>query len=249
MKTIDFSYFIERYNAGEMNTEEKKWFEKELEGNEKLRREVELRKKTEAILKDSDIMALRNKLNSIEKKRVEQPPVRRSSAVSRNIKYVAAAGVFVVFGAIALLRSDNVSNSEIFEKFYRSYEVTAPSRSAASGINQDFLLGVEYYKVHDYKSAALYFSKVVEQDSKNMESTLLYGVSNFEISNYPEAEESFVKVIDDNDNLFIEEARWYLALCYIRSDENDRAVKQLTEIKNSRSIYRKEAAKILRKIA
>ncbi len=248
MKTIDFSYFIERYNAGEMNTEENKWFEKELEGNEKLRREVELRKKTEAILKDSDVMALRNKLNSIEKKRMEQPPVRRSSAGSRNLKYAAAAGAFVLFGAIALLSNGNLSNSEIFDKYYRSYEVTAPSRSAASGINQDFLLGVEYYKVRDYKSAALYFSKVVEQDSKNMESTLLYGVSNFEISNYPEAEKSFVKVIDDNDNLFIEEARWYLALCYVKSDENDRAVKQLTEIRNSRSIYRKEAAKILKKI-
>ena len=33
MKTIDFSYFIERYNAGEMNDDEKQWFRKELEGN------------------------------------------------------------------------------------------------------------------------------------------------------------------------------------------------------------------------
>jgi len=248
MKTIDFSYFIERYNADEMNAEEKSWFEKELEGNEKLRREVELRKKTEAILKDRDILALRSKLNSIEKKRMEQTPARRSQAGSRNLKYAAAAGVFVVFGTIALLRNGNMSNSEIFDKYYRSYEVTAPSRSAASGINQDFLLGVEYYRVHDYKSAALYFSKVVEQDSKNMESTLLYGVSSFEVNNYPEAEKSFVKVIDDNDNLFIEEARWYLALCYIKSDDKDSAVKQLSEIRDSKSIYRKEAAKILRKI-
>ena len=37
MKTIDFSYFIERYNAGEMSESEKQWFLKELEGNEKLR--------------------------------------------------------------------------------------------------------------------------------------------------------------------------------------------------------------------
>ncbi len=248
MKTIDFSYFIERYNAGEMNAEEKNWFEKELEGNEKLRREVALRKETENFLKNNDVMALRSKLNSIEKKRMEQPPVRQIPAGNRSLKYAAATGVFVVFGAIALLQNGNMSNSEIFEKYYRSYEVSAPSRSAASGINQNFLLGVEYYKVHDYKSAALYFSKVVDQDSRNMESTLLYGVSSFEIDNYPEAERSFVKVIDDNDNLFIEEARWYLALCYIKSDDKDSAVKQLSEIRDSKSIYRKEAAKILRKI-
>jgi hypothetical protein len=33
MKTIDFSYFVERYNAGEMDQNERVWFKKELEGN------------------------------------------------------------------------------------------------------------------------------------------------------------------------------------------------------------------------
>ncbi len=47
MKTIDFSYFIERYNAGEMDEAEKQWFRKELRDNEKLRNEVELRSKTD----------------------------------------------------------------------------------------------------------------------------------------------------------------------------------------------------------
>jgi hypothetical protein len=36
MKTIDFSYFIESFNAGEMNQAEKVWFLKELNGNESL---------------------------------------------------------------------------------------------------------------------------------------------------------------------------------------------------------------------
>ena len=79
MKTIDFSYFIERYNAGEMDEAEKEWFRKELEGNEKLRREVELRSRTDMILKDRDIMNLRNKLNAIEKQRKEPvPEVKRT---------------------------------------------------------------------------------------------------------------------------------------------------------------------------
>ncbi len=69
MKTIDFSYFIERYNAGEMDEAEMQWFRKELSGNEKLRREVEIRSKTDNILKNQDLLNLRNKLNAIEKKR------------------------------------------------------------------------------------------------------------------------------------------------------------------------------------
>ena len=45
MKTIDFSHFIEKYIAGEMGEDERNWFEKELEGNDNLRNEVDLRKK------------------------------------------------------------------------------------------------------------------------------------------------------------------------------------------------------------
>ena len=54
MKTIDFSYFIERYNAGEMSEAEKQWFQKELEGNENLRKEVYLRKNTDKVLKNQE---------------------------------------------------------------------------------------------------------------------------------------------------------------------------------------------------
>ena len=71
MKTIDFSHFIERYIAGEMREDEKLWFEMELESNENLRREVDLRKKTDLVLKNQNIIALRSKLSEIEKKRKE----------------------------------------------------------------------------------------------------------------------------------------------------------------------------------
>ena len=35
MKTIDFSYFIERYNAGEMDDAEKEWFRNELNNKDR----------------------------------------------------------------------------------------------------------------------------------------------------------------------------------------------------------------------
>jgi len=247
MKTIDFSYFIERYIAGEMNSEEMIWFEKELEGNEKLRKEVELRKKADAIISDREILNLRSKLKQIEKKREVIVPARRRTGV-RNIRYAAVAGAIVLLGCFALFQKNDMSNSEILDRYYKSYEATAPSRSENTELNSDYNLALEYYKVHDYKSAAVYFSKVIESDSRNMQSTLLYGVSNLETSNYPEAKQSFVKVIDDNNNLFIEDAQWYLALCYIKTNEQTRAREQLTGIKNSKSIYRKDAVKILRNL-
>ena len=67
MKTIDYSFFIERYNTGEMNDAEKSWFLKELNGSKKLQEEVALRKKTDDILRNQNVLQLRSKLAEIEK--------------------------------------------------------------------------------------------------------------------------------------------------------------------------------------
>ena len=96
--------------------------------------------------------------------------------------------------------------------------------------NADFTLALEFYNTNDYANAALFFSKVVESNPKDMQSVLLNGVSNFEDQKYPEAKLSFATVIDDNNNLFIETAKWYLALCYIKTNDTDKAISQFTAI-------------------
>ncbi len=247
MKTIDFSYFIERYNAGEMNEAEKIWFLKELENNEKLQKEVELRKKTDILLKNPNVLQLRNKLSEIERKRAAEKPVK--NPVKRmSLKYAAVIAGFILVGSITLYNGRSLTTDEILDRFYKSYEVTSPSRSQQAILNSDYSTAIEYYNIHDYRNAALYFSKVLNTDPRYMESTMLNGVSNFEVKNYPDAKRSFIKVIDNNDNLFLEDAQWYLALCYLRTDEKGKAIDQLKSINKSESIYRKDARRIMRKM-
>ena len=112
----------------------------------------------------------------------------------------------------------------------------------------DFTLALEFYNTNDYENAALFFSKVVESNPKDMQSVLLNGVSNFEDKKYPEAKMSFTTVINDNNNLFIETASWYLALCYLKTNENDKAISQLKKITEESGMYSKNARKILRKL-
>lgn len=246
MKTIDFSYFIERYNAGEMDESEKEWFRKEMEGNEKLRREVELRKKTDMLLKERDIMNLRNKLNDIEKHRKEPVPAAKQKKLP-GIRYAAVVAGLIVIGSIALMSKGKPDNDELISRYYQPYEIAAISRSASTGSGTDnFRLAVEYYNIRDYRNAAVYFSRVLDDNPGDMRTELLNGISNFEIQNYPEASGSFSKVIADKNNFYIDHAQWYLALCYIKTGDTDKAVSQLEKIEDSRTIYRKEAKKILR---
>jgi tetratricopeptide (TPR) repeat protein len=247
MKTIDFSYFIERYNANEMSDAERIWFRKELEGNDQLREEVNLRKRTDEVLQNQNIISLRNKLSEIENRRKANIiATKRKKPVY--LKYGAVFAVLVLIGNIYLFTGKNLSSDEIMTRYYKAYETTAPSRSAQPVTNDDFTLALEFFNTHDYKNAAIFFSKVVEREPENMYSTLLNGISNFENNKYPEAKRSLGIVIADKTNLYIDQAQWYLALCYVNTGENDKAIRQLEIVKERGGIYSNDAKKIIRKL-
>ncbi|MEI8225392.1 MAG: hypothetical protein WCG82_05640 [Bacteroidota bacterium] len=58
----------------------------------------------------------------------------------------------------------------------------------------------------------------------------------------------FQILINNNNNLYIDQAQWYLALCYVKTDEREKAIQQLEIIKKEGGIYRNDAKKIIRKL-
>jgi len=247
MKTIDFSYYIERYNCAEMSDSEKKWFEKELEGNAKLRNEVLLRKQTDDILRNQDVISLRSKLSRIEMERKAVKPVPRFSK-GKIFKSAAVITIILLIGSITLINRVSISTDDLLKPYDKPYQPSTGQRSVQINNNEDFTQGLEYFNTSDYRNAALCFTKVVEANPKDMAATLLNGISNYEDTEYTEAKVSFVKVIDDNKNLYIDQAQWYLAECYIRTDEKEKAVKLLEAIKNEDGYYSQNARKLLRKL-
>lgn len=247
MRKEDFSYFIERYIAGEMSDSEKVWFEKELDGNSILNDELKLRKGTDEVMNRQDIISLRNKLSSIESGRRTKSDIMRPQ---NRIYYGIAASiaVFAIIGSIIVTGNRNLTTGEIIERYSSEYVPTSGQRSAGSEMNDLFTQGLEFFRNHDYKNAAQFFSKVVENEPRDMYATLLNGISNYEESKYNDAKKSFGIVIDDNKNLYIDQAQWYLALCYLQTDEKEKAGSLLRIIIDENGSYADQSRKILRKI-
>ena len=243
---MDMSKFIERYISNEMTDSEKKWFLKEVDGNEVLQKEIELRMQTDTILKRAGTIDLRNKLSNLEKERLR----RARNYTSFVLKYAATfVGIAILTTGIYLFMNNyHFTNNELSDRFFKSYEAPIAQRSSAYIENYDYILGLQYYNSRDYKNAAIQFSKVLEKNPNDMQTHLLTGVSNMEEKRYPEAESSFKTVIDHNNNLFVEPATWYLALCYLKTEETDKATKLFTKIKNDGGYYSSDAKKIMRKI-
>jgi tetratricopeptide (TPR) repeat protein len=247
MKTKDFSYFIERYNSFEMTESERQWFLKEMEGNEQLKREVAIRKQTDDILKKHSVMSFRSKLSDLEKSRLERIN-KRSLKRMAILRYAAVFAGITIVTSLLLFTGQTVTSEEIVDQFYNTYEAPAAQRSAATEANTDYILGLKYYNEHDYRNAASLFTKVLEINPNDMQTYLLSGVSNMEVKQYSEAKRSFTTVIDDNNNLFIESAQWYLALCYLKTEEKDKATHLLLAIRDEKGLYSRDAKKVLKKI-
>ena len=191
MKTIDFSYFIEKYNAGEMDQPEKAWFEKELEGNESLQKEVLLRKKADIILERHDIISLRNKLASIEKSRKEvlEKPLKLKTPRFRTAAIIAG---LVVIGSLLFFSFKPQSPETIYQKYYQVYNYPGTSRSLGTSFDE----AVGYFNKKEFGKALEGFQAYLKSNPGSVEYQFLSGVSYIEIRNFPDAELSFNKVIN-----------------------------------------------------
>ena len=247
MKTNDFSYFIERYISNEMGVDEKKWFEKELDGNPALENELVLRRKTDSIIKNNDIMDLRAKLKSIEKSRESVKTVHKP-ARPKLAKYAATVGGVLIISSILLISNRDLNKEALYNRYYSPYESVSATRSLTPIASSLYTEAINYYNNEDYKKAAESLEELLSNDQGNMEYRFQLANSYMSMESYPEAGRSYLKVIADNNNLFIEDAQWYLGLCYVMTNDTEKAIKQMSLIAASESHYKSEAKKILRKI-
>jgi len=218
-----------------------------MEGNEQLKKEVDLIRHTDEILNNQAVMSLRTKLSAIDKARLERKRDRTSRRLAL-LRYAALFTGVAIIGSLILFTGRTLTSEEIVNQFYKSYEAPSSQRSSATEASTDYILGLQYYNAKDYRNAASQFAKVLERNPDDMQTHMLSGVANMEEKQYNDAKKSFTTVIDDNNNLYIESSRWYLALCYIKTEENSRASQLLISIRDDGGIYSKDAKKILRKL-
>jgi tetratricopeptide (TPR) repeat protein len=241
MKTIDFSYFIERYNAGEMDQNEKDWFAKELEGNLSLQKEVLLRKKTDLILERQDVISLRTKLASLEKSR-SVVKIKKGKLLAPGIRYAAVFTGLIVLGSLMFLSLRTESPVKLYKEYYQTYDNPGTSRPAGETYND----AVNNFNKRDFSKTADGYNPYLKNNTISPQIAFLKGISYMEIKRFQEAESLFRNVIDNKINPYTVDANWYLALCYLATEDMIKAKEQLNNIIKSESIYKIKAKKILR---
>lgn len=246
MNTININHTIENYLSGSAGKAEETWLMGEIARDPGLAREVELRRRTNEILADRSILDLRAKLSMIEMRKRSGGTLRNT--IAKSAKYAAAVALVAIISTALYfaLRSD--SPDQLYNKYYARYESPGSVRSLVDAGNSLMDNAIASYTAKDYETAIGYLEQLIAAKQGNIETVFMHGMANMEVQNYPSASGSFTKVLEHNDNLYLEDAAWYLGLCYMMTEDKERALKQFDAISASRSRYSKEAAKLARRL-
>ena len=250
-KKKNYTRIIDRYLDGDLNGLELQELEKELDSSPELRKELQLQREINAALAEKEVLDLRAQLKVIHRS-LEPVPERNMARKLVHSKWTRiAVASFVLIIAIAALTGNFTGNrinyNRIFDKYYETYK-PLNVRSGFGEIDKMYRNALTAYQNEDYGKALVLFEEVLEIDQSRMEANLMTGVSNMELDEYEEASNSFRKVINHNDNLFIDHAEWYIGFCYINTDNTDKAIEQFAKIASGNSLNKDKAKKILRKI-
>ena len=243
--------FIQPFLDGELSREELDWISKELKSNAVLADDIKLYREIDSAIREQDVMELRNQLEVIHNSMDDSTRnPKRVPRYRRTISYAAIASLAILIsvGVLYKIQNRKLSNMEIYEKYYEPYDVTMVYRSAGDNADMLYQQARMKYEAGQYSEAIILFEKLLATDPADMATTLYSGISYLEVEQYNKADRSFSEIIAHNDNLFIEQAEWYLGFCYLMTDETEKARRHFEKIAGSLSSYRDKAAGIIRRL-
>ena len=242
---------IEGYIYNELSEEEMASFEAELSSNKNLSGEIELIRNIDLALRETEVMQLRNNLQGIaaqiaSEKQTELSFITRFK--SRKIILSSIAASLILLLGITGLLTRQASQDKLYQKFYAAYPISGINRSANASVDQTLALALQKFDNQEYEAALNLLQKVTSGDQNNSVAHFYAGASLQETGKYQNAISEYQRVILDRDNLFIEQAQWYIGLCYLQTSENKKAYRQFKKIAENQGFYQPKAQAILRKM-
>ncbi|MGE0090402.1 MAG: tol-pal system YbgF family protein [Bacteroidales bacterium] len=241
-----YNNLVDKYIYGELDISEMEQFEQTMDSDTNLKKEYLLYADINKAIHEEDVMMLRGSLNTIYDE-MHSTKIIPLKIPKRRIYYAAASiALLIATGSIVYEYSKpNLNNDAIYTKYFTPYEVSVTYRSGNEEIDRVLISALEKYENKDYENAVKLFEKVLEKRSTDIAANLYTGIALMETEKYQKATKSFQTIITHNNNLFIEQAKWYLAMCYIKTGQVKKAEITLNELVINDSYYKKPAKKVL----
>ncbi|HDR50260.1 MAG TPA: hypothetical protein ENN90_01370 [Mariniphaga anaerophila] len=240
---------IEDYIEGTLEGAELESFLFEWNENAGLRAEVNLRKNVEKALEEKDIFTLRDKLTGISKElegREIKSLIPETKVHSLHWWRAGVAVAVILLAFAGLFRNEFGNINHTYNQYYQPPE-WAPQRSVTADLNV-LQQANGYFTAGEYDKALLLYEKAIGENDEKFVFQFYKAATLQNLEKYEEAIPEYSQVITHGDNMFVEEAQWYRALCYLKLGKKDVAREQLVAIMDKNGFYKNDAKAIIRKM-
>lgn len=244
---------IEMYLKGMLSPEEMASFEAELKSDQSLSEDLKLYKDIRTFLENYKRKEkFKINLHEINKEFVQEFAAKHNIATKKplNLKwlYYSAAAVLIIAAVSAIVFTFTKTTKSVDTLFAENYDfknniaIRNTDSTSLKNIDKCFR---EFASSHFENAIACF--KDIKPDENEYSFSLYYsGIANMEIKNYNQAASCFRKIIDSNNHNFLLYSKWYLALCYLKLNEVDKARVLFEDISKSENHYQNKAGNILK---
>lgn len=236
---------LHKYFLDKLSTEESERFYALLETDSAFKAQFEFEKSVRRVIRAEERTALKAKLQGLEQD-IQQPVQRKW--FYRTSWRIAASVVILIAVSLYYYTSNVTADMErLYTLNYEKYPNTV--YSITRGDNQDDStekMAFVAYETSDYAGAIALFTQLREE--KQAGYIDFYLAQSYLGEGQLENAIAFFKRISAHTADFAEEARWYLALAYLKNEDKERAVQQLKAIVSEKGYKQQEASTLLEKL-
>ena len=244
MKQSDKSLLIDKFVTGKLEDTELWEFKADIEKDQDLAKEVELRKEVYNAIKNEDKISFYSNLKNLKENNTTRK--FKLSIHSRQLQAIAAGVIMMLMVGTGIFTGtfNGNQNMNLYSEYFIEEGNLLSTRSISDATKDEVKSGIQYYEDNEYQKAL----SVFETMPQNLIARLYSGFTYMKTENFVQSENQFKYILDHGDNIFIDQAEWNLGLVYLAQNKTDNAIEMFTKISTSDSAYKESADKLLKEL-
>lgn len=218
--------------------------------------EEALSRELDQAIMESDVMEFRSKLSKLSKEFIPSKTGRRVALQQPFVRAIAAAAVVILLVGSGLFINHQTGVDQWLDRDMRALttDQNGPGPARGAELDTDANPWVDFaykqYLNEEYGDAADAFKIINAEHGEAAAHIWIYLAKSLYMShNYPEALRFFEQVHEDDNNVYLEEAEWFIAKCLVQLKRFDEARNKLEPIiQSDKHDHKADAVKLYKKI-
>ena len=159
--------------------------------------------------------------------------------------YAIAAVLLIAVSTTLMIVSRKPANEILFDTYYRPHPAAlriTRGQETPDALTQALLS----YRREEYVNAITQLNAILDDEPGNTKAWFYAGISHLALHEPMESVHHFKCVLESGNNEFVEPARWYCALAYIKANDIHMAEDLLKQISEQDGPYRQNSVRILK---